>query len=81
MDIWKKYENINMDEACSFRFILYKKNLIFETEYVVCRSPWWTSISFCRQSAEIKILDLQDNNLSEDVPTSFDDFDGKLYSK
>jgi hypothetical protein len=57
-----------MDEASSFRFVMVRKNLIFETENVIERSPWCTSISFCRQQAEIKKVDYQNETQLEEAP-------------
>jgi hypothetical protein len=62
-------ELVTMDteEQTSYRFVLYKTNLVLNTETVIFRSPWWTSISFCKREAEVKKKDVSNNTESLDA--------------
>jgi hypothetical protein len=43
-----------MEGDISYRFVIYRKDLLFETESIVCRGYWCPSISLCKQEAEVK---------------------------
>jgi hypothetical protein len=43
-----------MDSEIVYRFVIYRKHLLFETETVVCRGFWCPSISLSKQEAELK---------------------------
>jgi hypothetical protein len=48
-------------EEISYRYILFEKNLILQTETVISRSPWMYSISLCKREATIKRKDASNN--------------------
>jgi hypothetical protein len=60
--LFKQIKTIKMDAAVSFRFVLYQKHLIFETETVILRGYWCPSISLSKQEAEVHKSRVIDTN-------------------
>jgi hypothetical protein len=60
----KNFKNKNMDGEISYRFVVYRKHLLFETESVACRGFWCPSISLCKQEAEVKKLQLTETDIA-----------------